>query len=206
VSNSVGFGNQALFISLCEKHHPHLRTSGYWKPRSFLTRLCKSPGVTLLGLISDLGPFGLLTFYVLLLTRASRCDFRNLALPLICSLSLFYSRDLTFTTVSFTLAVSPSLLQFIFGLRSLLAEAMAEECSPLLDVVGDMPEVTRPDATRLELSVSSSSSEDSSWGGSSEDAKAEIEKVVVVDPVSLREAMISGSRPSLWAVSSNWKR
>jgi hypothetical protein len=125
VSNSAGFVNQALFIPLCEKCHPHLRTSGYQKPRPFLTRLCKSPGVTLLGLISDLGPFGLLTFYVLQLTCASWCDYRgsflpisiysscgvNLALPLICSLSLFDSRDLTFPVVSFTLTISPSLLQ-----------------------------------------------------------------------------------------------
>jgi hypothetical protein len=70
VSNSAGFDNQALFILPCEKHHPRLRMSGYRKPRSFLTRLCESPGVTLLGLISDLGPLGLLTFYVLLLTHA----------------------------------------------------------------------------------------------------------------------------------------
>jgi hypothetical protein len=59
---------------------------------------------------------------------------------------------------------------------------MSEECSPLLDVVGDVSEVARLDAARLELSASSSSSEDSSGGGSSEDAEAEIEKVVVVDP------------------------
>jgi hypothetical protein len=81
--------------------------------------------------------------------------------------------------------ISPSLLQFIFGLRSLLAKAMAEEHSPLLDVVGDMSEVTRPDATRPEASTSSSSSKDSSGEGSSEDADAEAEtkyeKVVVMD-------------------------
>jgi hypothetical protein len=78
----------------------------------------------LLGLISDLGPFGLLTFYILLLMHALRHGYRgyflpipiysscgvNLALPLICSLSLFCSRNLTFTTVSFTLVISPSLL------------------------------------------------------------------------------------------------
>jgi hypothetical protein len=156
----------------------------------------ESPGVTLLGLISDLGPFGLLTFYVLLLTRASRRDYRggflpipiysscgvNLALPLICSRSLFCSRDLTFVAVSFTLAISHSVLQFIFRLRSLLAEEMVEERSPLLDVVGDVPEVTRSNATRLELLASNSSSLDSSWGGSSKDAEAEIEKAVVADP------------------------
>jgi hypothetical protein len=78
--------------------------------------------------------------------------------------------------------ISPSLLQFIFGLRSLLAEVMVEEHSPLLDVAGDVPEVTRPDATLLELSVSSCSSDDSSGGGSSEDAEAKIEKSLVVDP------------------------
>jgi hypothetical protein len=127
MSNSAGFSNQALFISLCEKRHPRLRTYGYRKPWSFLTRLCESPGVTLLVMILDLGPFGFLTFYVLLLTHASRRDYRgsflsipiysscgvNLALPLICSLSLFCSRDLTFATVSFTLAISPSLLQLV---------------------------------------------------------------------------------------------
>jgi hypothetical protein len=96
---------------------------------------------------------------------------------------LFCSCDLTFTAASFTLAVSPSPFQFIFGLRSLLAEVMAEERSPLLNVVGDVLEVTW-----LETSVSSSSSEDSSGGGSSEDAdveaeaETESEKVVVVDP------------------------
>jgi hypothetical protein len=82
VSNSAGFGNQSLFILLCEKCHPCLRMSGYRKPRSFLTRLCESPGVTLLGLILDLGPLGLLTFYVLLLTRASRRDYRGSFLPI----------------------------------------------------------------------------------------------------------------------------
>jgi hypothetical protein len=195
VSNSAGFGNQTLFISLCKKRHPRLQMSGYQKLRSFLTRLCESPGVTLLGLISDLGPFGLLTFYVLLLTRASRCGYQgsflsipiysscrvNLALPLICSLSHFCSRELTFIAISFTLVISPSPLQFIFRLLSLLAEAMAEECSPLLNVVGDVSEVTRSDATHRELSTSSSSSEDSSGGGSSEDAEAKIEKAVIVD-------------------------
>jgi hypothetical protein len=45
-----------------------------------------------------------------------------------------------------------------------------------------MLEVTRLDATRLEMSASSSSSEDSSGGGYSEDVEAKIEKVVVVDP------------------------
>jgi hypothetical protein len=39
--------------------------------------------------------------------------------------------------------ISPSLLQFIFGLRSLLAEVMVEEHSPLLDVAGDVPEVRK---------------------------------------------------------------
>jgi hypothetical protein len=80
---------------------------------------------------------------------------------------------------------------------------MSEECSPLLDVVGDVLEVAQPDATHLELSVSSSSSKDSSGGRSSEDAEAEIENAVIVEP---HEAMISGPRPSLWAVSGNWKR
>jgi hypothetical protein len=63
---------------------------------------------------------------------------------------------------------------------------MAKECSPLLDVVDDVSEVTQPDATRLEASASTSSSKDSSGGGSSEDVdvepKTEIEKIVVVDP------------------------
>jgi hypothetical protein len=124
VINTAGFGNQMLFISPCEKRLPRLRTSGYQKPRSFLMTLCEGPSVMLLGPISDLGPFGLLTFYVLLLRRASWCDYRsgflpipiysrcgiNLALPLICSLSLFCSCNLTFAAVSFTLAISPLLL------------------------------------------------------------------------------------------------
>jgi hypothetical protein len=71
-----------------------------------------------------------------------------------------------------------------------------------LDVVGDMSEVARSGATHLELSASSSSSEDSSGGGSSEDVETEVEKAMVVDP---REAMISGSQPSLCAVSGNWR-
>jgi hypothetical protein len=153
-------------------------------------RLCESPGVTLPELNLDLGPFGLLTFYVLLLTCASRRDYQGgfllIPIPLICSLVLFCSCDLSFTTASFTLAISPSSLQFIFGLHSLLAQAMVEECSPLLYVVGDMSEVTRLDATRPEASASSSSSEDSSRGGSSKDvdveAETKTEKVVVVDP------------------------
>jgi hypothetical protein len=153
----VGFGNQELFISLCEKHHPRLRTFGYQKPWSFLTRLCKNPSVTLPGLTLDLGPFSLLTFYVLLLTRASEHNYRGsflsipiysscgvtLPLRLICLLVLFCSCDLTFAAASFTLAVSPSPFQFIFGLRSLLAKVIAEERSPLLNVVGDVLEVTQ---------------------------------------------------------------
>jgi hypothetical protein len=68
----------------------------------------------------------------------------------------------------------------------LLAEAMAKERSPLLDVVGDVSEVAWPDATRPEASSSSSSSEDSSSRGFNEDADAEAgsktEQAVVVDP------------------------
>jgi hypothetical protein len=45
-----------------------------------------------------------------------------------------------------------------------------------------VPEVARPGATRLELSMSSASSEDSSGRGSRKDAKAKVEKAVVVDP------------------------
>jgi hypothetical protein len=54
--------------------------------------------------------------------------------------------------------------------------------TPLLDVVGDVPEVARPGATRLELSMSSASFEDSSGRGSRKDAKAKVENTVVVDP------------------------
>jgi hypothetical protein len=71
------------------------------------------------------------------------------------------SHDLTFATASFALTASPSLLQLVFELRSLLAEAMEEVRSPVLDIVGDVPEVLRKDPL-LEASMIGSSSEDSS--------------------------------------------
>jgi hypothetical protein len=60
----------------------------------------------------------------------------------------------------------------------LLAEAMEEECSPILDIVGDEPE-----APRLEMSVIGSSSKDSSRGGSGDNADAKAEDIRAVDPL-----------------------
>jgi hypothetical protein len=57
VSRSEGFDDQAFFVSLCKKHHPHLRTFGYRKSRSV---------IAFLGLTFDLGPVGLLLFAILL--------------------------------------------------------------------------------------------------------------------------------------------
>jgi hypothetical protein len=84
---------------------------------------------------------------------------------------------------------------------------MSEERSPLLDVIGDVPEVAQPDATGLELSVISSSFEDSSGGeGLAKMLRSKLKSLWLWIRASLREAMILGSRPSLWAVSCNWKR
>jgi hypothetical protein len=51
------------------------------------------------------------------------------------------SHDFTFVTASFALMASPWLLRFVFQLHSLLAEAMEEERSPTLNIVGEVPEV-----------------------------------------------------------------
>jgi hypothetical protein len=59
----------------------------------------------------------------------------------------------------------------------LLAKAMEEERSLILDIVGDEPE-----APRLEVSAIGSSSEDSSGGGSGDDAVAKVEDIGAVDP------------------------
>jgi hypothetical protein len=60
----------------------------------------------------------------------------------------------------------------------LLAEAMEEERSPILDIVGDEPE-----APRLEMLVIGSSSKDSSRGGSGDNADAKAEDIRAVDPL-----------------------
>jgi hypothetical protein len=54
---------------------------------------------------------------------------------------------------------------------------MEEECSLILDIVGDETE-----APRLEISAIGSSSEDSSGGGSGDNVDAEAEDIRVVDP------------------------
>jgi hypothetical protein len=53
---------------------------------------------------------------------------------------------------------------------------MEEEHSLILDIVGDEPE-----APWLEVSVTGSSSKDSSGGGSGDDADAKVEDIRVVD-------------------------
>jgi hypothetical protein len=54
---------------------------------------------------------------------------------------------------------------------------MEEECSLILDIMGDETE-----APRLEISAIGSSFEDSSGGGSGDNADAEAEDIRVVDP------------------------
>jgi hypothetical protein len=54
---------------------------------------------------------------------------------------------------------------------------MEEEHSLIIDIVGDESEVPQ-----AEVSVTSSLSEDSSLGGSGDDAEAEVEDIIVVDP------------------------
>jgi hypothetical protein len=44
-------------------------------------------------------------------------------------------------SLSFSLTIPPSLLQFAFELRALLVDVMEEERSPILDVVGDVSKV-----------------------------------------------------------------
>jgi hypothetical protein len=77
--------------------------------------------------------------------------------------------------------IPPSLLQFAFELHDLLVDAMEEECSPILDIVGDASKVPL-----LEDSMASSSSGASIGGAASDEAEAE--DTVVVDP-----------RESLWS-------
>jgi hypothetical protein len=78
---------------------------------------------------------------------------------------------------SYSLTVSPLLLQFTCELRFLLAKAMEEERSPILDIVGG-----EPDVPQSEVSVTSSMSEDSSGEGSGDDAIAEVEDIGALDP------------------------
>jgi hypothetical protein len=73
--------------------------------------------------------------------------------------------------------IPPSLLQFAFELHDLLVDAMEEECSPIFDIVGDASKVPL-----LEDSMASSSSGASIGGAASDEAEAEAEDTVVVDP------------------------
>jgi hypothetical protein len=59
-----------------------------------------------------------------------------------------------------------------------LAKTMAEEGSPILDIVGDEPEVPR-----LEESVTGSLSKGSSGGGSNDNADAEADDAGAMDPL-----------------------
>jgi hypothetical protein len=74
--------------------------------------------------------------------------------------------------------IPPSVLQFAFELHALLVDVMEEERSLILDIVGDVSKVPLS-----EVSTDSSSSDASSGGGAaSDEAKAEVEDTVVVDP------------------------
>jgi hypothetical protein len=90
----------------------------------------------------------------------------------------------------------PSLLQYAFELRALLVEAMEEECSPILDVVGDVSKVPL-----AEVSTTSSSFDGTSVGATCDDTESKAKDAIVMD---LRGAMTLGPLQLLWAVSSNW--
>jgi hypothetical protein len=72
--------------------------------------------------------------------------------------------------VTFALTISPLLLPFCLELHVLLVEAMEEERSLIIDIVGDMSK-----APLLEALTASSSSDTSSGGATSNVAKAEAE-------------------------------
>jgi hypothetical protein len=100
---------------------------------------------------------------------------------------------------SFALAIPLSLLQFAFQLCALLVVAMEEEHSLILDVVGDLSKVPL-----AEITMTTSSSDGSSVGMTSDGAKAEAEDAIVMDPRESAEAMTSRLLPLLWAISGNW--
>jgi hypothetical protein len=79
--------------------------------------------------------------------------------------------------LSIALVIPPSVLQFAFELHALLVDVMEEERSPILDIVGDVSKVPLP-----EVLTYSSSSDASSGGAASDEAKAKVEDTVVVDP------------------------
>jgi hypothetical protein len=110
-----------------------------------------------------------------------------------CGVTLIFTSHLP-VALSFALVIPPSLLQFAFELHALLVEAMEEECSPILDVVGDVSKVPLP-----EVSTTITLFGASSGGVASDDVEAE--DTIAVD---LRGAMASGPLLLLWVVSGNW--
>jgi hypothetical protein len=178
VSHDEGFDNQAFFTSLCEKCHPHLRTSSCQKPRSILTRVLAPLG--LLGLTS--WPSRPLTlFAILLFVCVTQRDYRGCFPPPSiysgCGVTLIFTYHLL-VALSVALMIPPSVLQFAFELHALLVDVMEEERSLILDIVGDVSKVPLS-----EVSTDSSSSDASSGGGAaSDEAKAKVEDTVVVDP------------------------
>jgi hypothetical protein len=75
------------------------------------------------------------------------------------------------------------------GFAFSLAKAIEEECSLILNIVGDELE-----APQLEVSVTGSSSEDSSGGGSGDNAEAKAENAGTVIPLeSMRSYDFSAS-------------
>jgi hypothetical protein len=155
---------------------------GCQKPWSILTRLYKGPDVTW-ATWADFGswpsqPFT--QFAILLFVRPTRRDYRgHFPPPYIysgCGVTLIFTSHLL-VALSFALMIPPSLLQFAFELHDLLVDAMEEECSPIFDIVGDASKVPL-----LEDSMASSSSGASIGGAASDEAEAEAEDTVVVDP------------------------
>jgi hypothetical protein len=142
--------------------------------------LYKAPGTAWATWADFLALSALTLFVVLLIARAMWHDYQGRFPP--PSIYNGYGITLIFTSYllamhSFSLAIPPLLLPFAFELRALLVDTMEEERSPILDIVGDVSRVPLP-----EVSTASSSSNASSGGAASDEAKAEAEDTVVVDP------------------------
>jgi hypothetical protein len=112
--------------------------------------------------------------------HVTRCDYRGHFPPLSissgCGVTPIFTYHLL-VALSIALVIPPSVLQFAFELHALLVDVMEEERSPILDIVGDVSKVPLP-----EVLTYSSSSDASSGGAASDEAKAKVEDTVVVDP------------------------
>jgi hypothetical protein len=151
----------------------------------------------------DLGPLDLLPFcHFAICTRAARRNYRGHFPPTSiysgCGVTLVFTSHLL-VTLPFSLTLSPLLLDFAFELHALLVVAIEGEGYLLLDIVGDVLKVPLS-----EVSMTSTSSDDTSGGAASDDAETQVEDTIVMDPRESTRSYDFGASSITPAPSINW--